>query len=1004
MRGRKKGWCYWVGMAVLSVCLSALSPTCAEATVQESQNYFNVVYNNLSGMPTSEANDVVQTPDGTIWIASYSSLLRYDGKEFHNYADIQGLTSVLCLFVDSKGRLWIGTNNDGVVLYENNTFYFLGEEQDIPSYSTRSICEMDDGSILVGTALGIYKIAPDFSVEVMEDVRVQGSFILELEPYGDNEIFGITKTGDVFLMQGTKITDYIPMEEWDFDLPLCVLPQEDENGVYFLVGTNSNALISMRRSQGDTSKFQYEMITTETLKYVNTLFQDSQDTIWIGTDSGVGYFTHSGKLVILDYLTVNQSIENIAEDQEGNYWLASSKEGLMKLNPSRFKNLSAELDDVVQFNAVEILDGYIYVASSNGIDIINQSDLTVVENTLTERYRGKYFRCIQKDAQGNLWLSSYTEDGLVKYNPKTEEITHFNVEGGINYSRIRSTMTASDGKIWVASGNGVYVVENDKVIAHFGSEEGLQSLEILTISEDFEGRVFIGTDGAGVYVMEDLELVYHINRSTGLLSDVILRTETDPFNGGTWIVTGNSIAFYDPATKVVKNIEKFPYGNNFDLLFYENIMVVLCSNGIYFTTQEEMLSDDPTLVYRHKNHMNGLYSAPVANSFSVIYDGILYLCGYKNLTSYNIKEETEEYSSSFVPPISIASILVNDEKQYPTSEQYYLLSNRANFIQLDVFIPTYALEDYRVVYSLLGYDEFFHNTSYEAYVDPTYTNLPGGEYEFVVQLIDNRTGNLVNEERFRIMKEYTLTEHPTIQGVVRCFMLIAICELIRVFLKHREKKSQEKQAEVTGMFRDTVSVLSKVIDAKDCYTNGHSQRVAEYTRAITTALQLSPEEVESAYGVALLHDVGKVSIPDNVLNKPGRLDREEFEIMKTHAGRGADILEGIKAWPDLVVGAKYHHERYDGNGYAYGLKGTEIPLIARVICVADAFDAMYSSRVYRKKMELEDVVGELLTNSGTQFDPEIVKVFVDLIHSGRLDDLLKKFSREDEEGERVVQA
>lgn len=963
-----------------------------------SQNYFDVLYNNFSGLPTSEANDVVQTKDGYIWIGSYSSLIRYDGKEFVSYAHTQGLTSVLCLFIDAQDRLWIGTNNDGVVLYENNSFTFVNENQDVPSYSVRSITQTTDGSILVGTAMGLYTIMEQgeaFEITVLDDPRLKDSFVYDLESFGENQAMGITKSGDIFFLEDGEIAQFIAMENWQYDIPLSVLPREDHMGSCFWIGTNSNYIVKMRPTtkNGETS-FTYQKILTGSLKYLNDLMEDSNGRTWIGADTGVGYMDSTGNIITLDYLSVSESVEHIMEDMEGNFWITSSKEGLLKLNTSVFKNLTSNLKEVTQVNGVEILDGLIYVVSSNGIDIIRESNQQSVTNSLTQTYRGEYFRCVQKDEQGFLWFSSYSEDGLIKYNPKTEETTIFNQSTGLDYSRIRSTMIGSDGKVWVATGNGVYVIENDKVVDYFGSEQGIQNLEILTISQDLEGRVFVGTDGAGLYIIEDNVVTTQVSRDSGLHSDIILRTESDPFNGGTWIITGNSIAFYNPDTKEVRNIDKFPYGNNFDLLFFEDNMIILSSNGIYFVTHASMMSQgEEELLYLHKNQLNGLFSSAVANSFSKVENGTLYFCGYQNLTAFDMKVQTEE--GTYIPPIDVPTITVNDGKLYPTGENTYHLPSTANFLQFDILIPTYALQDYSVGYQILGYDEFMHYSSYIDYKDPTYTNLPGGEYEFLIQLTDNRFGGVINETQFTIVKEYSFTESPTTKAFSFYGTIIALTLLFRYIIKLREKKSREKQEDLTLMFRDTVEVLAKVIDAKDRYTNGHSKRVAYYTRAIATAMSFSQEEIESAYGVALLHDVGKITIPDDVLNKPGRLDEEEFEVMKGHASNGANILEGIHAWPDLVVGAKYHHERYDGTGYGNGLKGNEIPQIARIICVADAFDAMHSSRVYRKQMDLDYVLSELELNSGTQFDPVIVSVFVNLVRTGVMDKMLEAFAEED---------
>ena len=144
------------------------------------------------------------------------------------------------------------------------------------------------------------------------------------------------------------------------------------------------------------------------------------------------------------------------------------------------------------------------------------------------------------------------------------------------------------------------------------------------------------------------------------------------------------------------------------------------------------------------------------------------------------------------------------------------------------------------------------------------------------------------------------------------------------------------------------------------------------------------EELDRIYYIALLHDCGKIGVPDNILGKPGKLTAEEFEIIKSHTVRGGEILSSFKSLKNAGEGARYHHERYDGKGYPEGLAGENIPLIARIICVADSFDAMNSNRVYRKKLTSEYIISELENNKGAQFDPKIADIMLNLIKSGKI--------------------
>ncbi|MDF2925288.1 MAG: hamp domain/gaf domain/hd protein [Paenibacillaceae bacterium] len=177
------------------------------------------------------------------------------------------------------------------------------------------------------------------------------------------------------------------------------------------------------------------------------------------------------------------------------------------------------------------------------------------------------------------------------------------------------------------------------------------------------------------------------------------------------------------------------------------------------------------------------------------------------------------------------------------------------------------------------------------------------------------------------------------------------------------------------LFTDTIASLAGAIDAKDPYTNGHSLRVTQYSLEIGRHMGFDEEHLERLEYMAMLHDVGKIGVADAILNKRERLDEEEFEIMKSHVLSGARIMESAKSLRPFVEGVKYHHEKFDGTGYCEGLHGDGIPLEARIIAVADTFDAMTTTRPYRKGLDFSVAIQEINRCAGTQFDPEIVAHF-----------------------------
>ena len=210
-------------------------------------------------------------------------------------------------------------------------------------------------------------------------------------------------------------------------------------------------------------------------------------------------------------------------------------------------------------------------------------------------------------------------------------------------------------------------------------------------------------------------------------------------------------------------------------------------------------------------------------------------------------------------------------------------------------------------------------------------------------------------------------------------IVVLFCIYSMKRIQKAEKGEEESLERLKTMNMNVIGSLASTIDAKDRYTSGHSRRVAEYSRELARRMGKSEEDQEIVFTAGLLHDVGKISVPGDVINKPGRLTDEEFDQIRIHPVSGYHILEGIHDDERIGYGAKYHHERYDGKGYPNGLQGEDIPEIARIIAVADAYDAMASDRSYRKLLPQDVVRGEIVNGRGTQFDPEIADIMLQIM-------------------------
>ena len=310
------------------------------------------------------------------------------------------------------------------------------------------------------------------------------------------------------------------------------------------------------------------------------------------------------------------------------------------------------------------------------------------------------------------------------------------------------------------------------------------------------------------------------------------------------------------------------------------------------------------------------------------------------------------------------------------------------------FVPeiiNYSLDDPTVSYMLEGFDNDWINVKQSELSTIPYTNIKPGNYTFHIAIRDE-SGKIVEESVYSFEKQKAIYDNAWF----RIYMIVVAAIFVGWLTWFITRRSMDKTLELqqtkltmalqqVQMGNETILAIAKTVDAKDLRTSKHSQRVSEYSAMIAKEYGFTDEQCENLRKAALLHDIGKIAIPDNVLNKPARLTDEEYAVMKSHVTRGAEILKDFTLIDHVVEGARFHHERYDGRGYPDGLKGEEIPLYGRIIAIADAFDAMTANRVYRQKQDFDYVLNELHKNRGTQFDPELLDIFLKLIDDKKID-------------------
>ena len=948
--------------------------------VHSNDGYSAVLYDNKSGLPTSEANAIVQTEEGFIWIGSYSGLIRYDGTNFQSLSTDAGISSVVSLFVDSSNRLWIGTNDSGAAVMERGQFTKYGRKEGLGSLSVRTICEDAQGNILIGTTAGISYVDKNMDLHKIEGGLIEHEYIRSLRAGKDGIVYGVTVDGGAFTIDELKLTGFYSDKSLHIAGARSILP-DDENPGYLYIGDSGNTIYYGSFKGGEFS-LSRRFFTGDKLS-VNSI-EKFNGFMWACTDKGIGYFDDYDFFPIND-IPMTTSVENMMADYNHNLWYVSSQQGVMKVVANQFTDIFNKYgisSSVVYTTCVH--EDCLYIGTKNnglvviqGGKVIKQIPVKYGDDDfdLIGLFSNSRIRSIDVDKNGTVWFSTFGDHGLVGY--KNGRIRKIRTAEGLPSDRVRHVFERDDGSLLVSCTGGLAVVEGGTVTRVYGEGDGITNDEILSASEMDNGDIVVGTDGGGIFVIGKTG-VKCINVDAGLSSDVVMRVKKDRTRNIMWFVTSNSIGYLTPDYQI-KLIKDFPYLNNFDL--YQNSkdqMWVLSSNGIYVAKTDDMLSGKP-FNFLYYGIYNGLPGISTSNSYSALTeDGYLYIACTTGVTRVNIDHSVDTVDSvkAAVPFVEADGVMI-----YPKADGSFSVGANVKKLTVYSYVFNYSLINPEVTYKLEGFDNTAVTVLRSNLQPVDYTNLKGGRYYFNMKIVDPHNGQ-TNEIRVQIFKQKHFYEYMWFNITLAILIVAAVYIILKKYTDRRTEKLIAKNNEQKKLIREVVEAFARVIDMKDKYTRGHSIRVAHYTAILAKEMGCDEDTVEKYYNIGLLHDIGKIGIDDGVLNKPGKLNDDEYATIQSHSALGFDTLKDISIMPDLAIGAGAHHERPDGKGYPKGLKDDEIPEVARIIAVADTFDAMYSNRPYRNRMPFAKVLNIIKEIRGTQLDADVVDAFLRLVDQG----------------------
>ena len=948
----------------------------------------------LVDLEVSGAEALCQTDDGYVWIAQYSGLTRYDSKEYVTYKNFTengvdySIINVRAL-ASKENTLYVGTYKN-LFIYKDHQFSLApvetGTIRDMTFDEDNEllyICSVDQGATLYNVKENTSSKLPHLETGNVNDIALdtaRGTYYYHLDD-------------GVYDKDGNSVYSYPEI----FD----VYSHED----ILYIGQRDGVI---KRYNMSSKTFLDDIVVNDQINKM--LYSDKEDILFVACEKNGFYcvdLSNEEPVISLAGDIENKSqLVDLMIDYEGNLWIASHSSGVSIITKNQLTSLL--YDDVTWKNltenkriyALEKYNDIIYIMSAKHIYLYDvKTNKILPDGVIMEainNYAGeKVYTPRDVEVFKNKVYFAIDGVGLVEYNPTNNSVSIYGVDyvtdhtdkligdPSIALADTPRSLRAFDNYLAIGYGRGVMKFDGEKFSMMQTGNSG-----VLYISKSSTGKLMFNRT-AGIFEIDDdfttftpvPTLKYFDENTEGNILKFLV-------DGDYIYYTLNSRLFRleNKDGEYVSNEIIIPHikGSIVELSKVEHVdkdgkaiykYVIASQTQIFIVSSLEV---DQLEDYEFYDSSNGL--KPIAANTSGFYD--------KDEQKYYFQSENGVFVYDFnVAKGTAVPVKIGISKVELDGEEFYgdTINIKKDVYRITINVSIFGFKPnkgYTVYYKLDGIDNNYHTIIGDDR-DINYTNLRGGSFTFHMYAVDEY-GQTSNHINIRLIKEKHIYEYIWFWIVAAVLALSLIVGIAFFIIRQKTKQALKKQLEYKNITVESIQAIARTIDAKDEYTNGHSTRVGYYSKLIAQNLGMSEDEVDNIYYIALLHDIGKIAIPDKILNKPGRLTDEEFAVMKSHTTRGAKILKGISTIPHIVEGAKYHHEKYDGTGYPERLKGEEIPYVARIICCADCFDAMASKRVYKEPFSPDTIISEFKRCSGTQFDPKIAEVVIHMMATGKL--------------------
>lgn len=970
------------------------------------------------GLPQNSVNAIVQTGGGYIFVGTFGGLARFDGIDFEVQGPRQELPAsrITSLYTASDGVLWVGTEDAGLFRSTAGHGFEKVPLLALPVGPVVGILQDRQGATWIGTSRGLVRLGAggdrvwdeehgmpdDWVMALLEDsrgtlwvgtesglLRREGErFVRVPLPAKNHSVRALVEAPDGALWVATP-TELLRSAGGGFEIVPAPQGYDGEVSARFLVGSDGTMWLGAnavyRRQDDGWEPVPLPPRARGTI--VKAMFQDRESSLWVGLDGGGLVRLRPARIRAYTQAPLDVSTAPIVEGADGAIWIGTLCNGLVRLAGD--VATVVRRDDGSSFGCVWSLQvdrsGAVWVGYGGGltrIDGAGQKHFTVptAAQVAGEDNYGLGVRAILEDSRGRFWVG--TAAGLSQV--RNTDSANPEIVSVLADSRVRSIAEARDGSLLVGTQNGVTRYRAGGTVEKIDRASGLSSDDVRVVLEDLDGTLWVGTYGGGLNRVRGGEIVHYL-RADGLNDDVVSQIFDDG-QGFLWMSGNRGISRVSR-----RELEDFAAGR------------IASIDAVAFGQADGMAETE----------CNG--GAQPAGWKAR--DGRLWFPTIRGV----VVVDPRPLPFNRVPP-GVAIVRVSDgQTEVPLTEKIEIPPGASRLEVHYAGLSFVAPERLRFRYQMEGLDDGWveagsRRTAY-------YTQPPPGDYLFRVTAANedgtwNPSGATL---RIRLLPRFYQTRTFLVVAVLAVALaLFGLYELRVLGLRRRQKELErlvglrtaqlqthrdqlrelneglehrvDAQTQTIRQTRDVaIFTLAKLAELRDDATGKHMQRIGEYCRLLASELvrcgvvEREDEFVEQIHRSSQLHDIGKVAVPDAILLKQGPLSAEDLEVMQSHVTVGGDALREVLERYDspgflsMAMDIAYsHHEKWDGTGYPQGLAGHEIPLAARIVAVADAYDALTSDRPYQDAVAHPDALERIRRDRGTHFDPAIVDALLNV--------------------------